>query len=152
MKKKNRAGLLQNADLRIFGNRSGNCDFIIIKCPFFFFQTSIYKVPWLSPCTINKIDRDMLRRGVTIPSSWTYRGTSATLTLGGVGTMLPLTFELYCGLGGVTIVYTLNSLFWYIYKNENLIIIYFQCLFWSWDAMSPIPPPPLTIHIHIHVW
>lgn len=45
VKKKNRAGLLQNADLRIFGNRSGNCDFIIIKCPFFFFQTSIYKVP-----------------------------------------------------------------------------------------------------------
>lgn len=56
------------------------------------------------------------------------------LNTGGVGTMLPLTFELYCGLGGVTIVYTLNSLFWYIYKNENLIIIYFQCLFWSWDA------------------
>lgn len=56
------------------------------------------------------------------------------LNTGGVGTMLPLTFELYCGLGCVTIVYTMNSLFWYIYKNENLIIIYFQCLFWSWDA------------------
>lgn len=120
---KNRAGLLQNADLRIFGNRSGNCDFIIIKCPFFF-QTSIYKVPLLSPCTINKIDRDMLRRGVTI-----LQGNLGHLNTGGYGTMLPLTFELYCGLGGVTIVYTLNSLFWYIYKNENLIIIYFQCLF-----------------------
>lgn len=66
----------------------------------------------------------MLRRGVTI-----LQGNLGHLNTGGVGTMLPLTFELYCGLGGVTIVYTLNSLFWYIYKNENLIIIYFQCLF-----------------------
>lgn len=41
--KKNRAGLLQNADLRIFGNRSGNCDFIIIKCPFFFFKLVFIK-------------------------------------------------------------------------------------------------------------
>lgn len=40
VKKKNRAGLLQNADLRIFGNRSGNNQMSI-----FFFQTSIYKVP-----------------------------------------------------------------------------------------------------------
>lgn len=127
--KKNRAGLLQNADLRIFGNRSGNCDFIIIKCPFFFFKLVFIKFRDYHHARL--IKSTVICWGGGLRSLLVDLGH---LNTGGVGTMLPLTFELYCGLGGVTIVYTLNSLFWYIYKNENLIIIYFQCLFWSWDA------------------
>lgn len=123
-KKQNRAGLLQNADLRIFGNRLGNNQMSI-----FFFKLVFIK--FRDYHHARSIKSTVICWGGGLRSLLVDLGH---LNTGCVGTMLPLTFELYCGLGGVTIVYTLNSLFWYIYKNENLIIIYFQCLFWSWEA------------------
>lgn len=56
---------------------------------------------------------------------WFFLVDFGYFNIGCVGIMLLLMFDLYCGLGGVIIVYILNFLFWYIYKNENLIIIYF---------------------------